>query len=300
VARLAHEGCTAIVTVLNPGVDPLPIHAWLTGQGFRRVVGMVEARHIGMASDTYWLASCAAMTPPVHEAEWLFDTLADEASRQTLMEAILLRRTGDVSQLRSPAPSEQYIPAGLPVPRANVRFVDGGAFDGDTILQLLNSGVSFEAVAAFEPDSANYAALVARVKVSLGGAATSLWPCGLDATTRQVRFQADGLASSGITAQGETMIQTVAFDSALPGWCPNYVKLDIEGAERDALYGMAATLQAVRPALAVCVYHKPADLWELPRVVAELLPNVDLFLRSHAWNGFDLVLYAIPRGMAQF
>ena len=232
-------------------------------------------------------------------AEWLFAALADDLSRRTLVEAILLRRTGDVSQLRSPAPSEQYLPAGVPVPRTNVRFIDGGAFDGDTILQLLNAGISFEAVAAFEPDLANYATLVGRTTDSLGSAAATFWPCGLDATTRQVRFQADGLASSGIAENGEAIIQTVALDSALPRWNPTYVKLDIEGAEADALDGMAATIQAARPTLAVCVYHKPADLWKLPRVVTELLPNADLFLRSHAWNGFDLILYAVPREMAK-
>jgi len=299
VLQFAAEGCTAIVTVFNPGVDPLPIHELLTEKGFCRVFGMVEARQFGLVSDAFWLAALDQMTPPAQEADWLFNSLADDLSRQTLEEAIVLRKTGDVRQLRLPTPLDQYVPAGVPIPRVNVRFVDGGAFDGDTILQLLNAGVRFEAVAAFEPDRLNYAALVQRTNNPLGNIAATLWPCGLDAIPRQVRFSASGLASSGIAEQGSEVIQTVAIDTALRGWRPSYIKLDIEGAEADALRGMSATLQTARPVVAVCVYHKPADLWQLPRLVADLLPDANLFLRSHAWNGFDLVLYAVPREMAK-
>lgn len=299
VLQFAAQGCTAIVTVFNPGVDPLPIHDLLADKGFPRVVGMVEARHFGLVSDVFWLAAPDQMVPPAHEAERLFESVADDLSRRTLEEAIVLRKTGDVRQLRSPTPLDQYVPSGVPIPRTNVRFVDGGAFDGDTIVQLLNAGIRFESVAAFEPDPLNYAALVERTKNPLGNIAATLWPCGLDAVPRQVRFSASGLASSGIAEQGSEVIQTVAVDTALRGWRPSYIKLDIEGAEADALRGMSATLQTARPAVAVCVYHKPADLWQLPRLVADLLPDADLFLRSHAWNGFDLVLYAVPREMAK-
>jgi hypothetical protein len=80
----------------------------------------------------------------------------------------------------------------------------------------------------------------------------------------------------------------------MPSFNPSYVKLDIEGAEADALQGMANTIRSARPALAVCVYHRPADLWELPYLVDGLMPECRLYLRAHAWNGFELVLYAIP------
>lgn len=299
VGRLGRQGCTAIVTVFNPGADPLPIHETLAAAGFRRIVGMVEARQLGLANDAYWIGAVDAMTPPAAEAEWLFNALADDQSRQACTEAIALRRTGDVRWLRSPSPSDQYMPAGVPLSRTAVRFVDGGAFDGDTIVQLRSGGFQIAALAAFEPDPANYELLVRRARAAVPTAEATLWPCGLDATSRQVRFQANGLASSGIAERGELMIQTVAFDAALPNWKPTYVKLDIEGAEEDALRGMANTLHEARPAVAVCVYHKPADLWQLPRLVSEFLPNADFFLRSHAWNGFELVLYAIPREMAR-
>ena len=82
----------------------------------------------------------------------LFEKLADDLSRATFLEAIALRRTGRPEFLRSVTPGDQYFPAGVPIPRTGVRFVDGGAFDGDTIAHLIEAGFVFEGIAAFEPD----------------------------------------------------------------------------------------------------------------------------------------------------
>jgi FkbM family methyltransferase len=295
VRALASDGCPVVVAVFNPAADPLPIWETLRADGFRRIVNMLEARQLMLAGDVYWLSSTAAMTPSVQDAAWLFDKLADEPSRHTLIDAIALRRTWNPALLRDPAPSEQYLPSGIPMPREKVRFVDGGAFDGDTLSQLAEQAVRFEAIAAFEPDIGNYAALCRRIAPMELRGDVSVWPCGLDSVTRQIRFHAQGLASSGMSATGDVVIQTVALDEALPRFRPTYVKLDIEGAEADALRGMARAIESSRPALAVCVYHKPADLWELPRLVDQLLPEADFFVRAHAYNGFDLVLYAVPR-----
>jgi hypothetical protein len=114
-----------------------------------------------------------------------------------------------------------------------------------------------------------------------------------------VRFRSQGLSSSSISPDGDAIIQILAFDECMPRFRPNYVKLDIEGAEASALKGMARTIQSSRPALAVCVYHKPADLWEIPMLIDELLPESNFYLRAHAWNGFDLVFYAVPHEMAR-
>jgi hypothetical protein len=69
------------------------------------------------------------------------------------------------------------------------------------------------------------------------------------------------------------------------------VKLDIEGFESQALDGMAELLTKFRPRLAMAIYHKPADLWELPLKVDAMLPGGRYALRQHGYNGYDTVLY---------
>jgi hypothetical protein len=76
---------------------------------------------------------------------------------------------------------------------------------------------------------------------------------------------------------------------------PDYIKLDVEGSELAALYGMRKTIASCEPHLAVSLYHRPDDLWVLVRTLVELAPYADLTIRQHSLNAFDTVLYAKPR-----
>jgi len=295
--RLALNGHTAIVSVFNFAVDPLEVHATLETIGFQRVVGAVELRQHFVIGETYWLGSSAEMVPPAAIAKSLFHRFKDSESIFTLEDAIALRRTCDPRYLRRLSAFDQYAPSTVPTPKTALRFIDGGAYDGDTLLGLRKAGCGFDAVAAFEPDPHNFIRLAGHVRQGGSAKETFLFPCGLGSHTEQVRFRSQGLSSSAIAQDGESLIQVVAIDDCVPMFRPNYVKLDIEGAEASALKGMKNTIRESRPALAVCVYHKPSDLWEIPRLVDELLPDATFYLRAHAWNGFELVLYAIPNEM---
>jgi len=49
----------------------------------------------------------------------------------------------------------------------------------------------------------------------------------------------------------------------------DYIKMDIEGAEREALAGARETLKTWKPRLMLDYYHRPDDAQVLPRVIAE-------------------------------
>jgi hypothetical protein len=83
-------------------------------------------------------------------------------------------------------------------------------------------------------------------------------------------------------------------DDLAAGTQPTFVKLDVEGDELAALEGGKATLERMRPVVAVCVYHRPEDLWTIPLFLHEVLPEHRMYLRAHAWDGFELVAYAVP------
>jgi hypothetical protein len=74
--------------------------------------------------------------------------------------------------------------------------------------------------------------------------------------------------------------------------------MNIEGAEIDALCGARSTIKRWMPKLAISVYHRPSDLWRIPRLVRELGPHYDLFLRQHDGGVIETVLYAIARSHA--
>jgi hypothetical protein len=86
----------------------------------------------------------------------------------------------------------------------------------------------------------------------------------------------------------------VAIDDVLAEIPPTFIKMDIEGAEAAALTGARRVVREARPILAVAAYHRQADLWELPLLVHDMGPDYRMFLRPHAGEGFDTVLYAAP------
>lgn len=52
----------------------------------------------------------------------------------------------------------------------------------------------------------------------------------------------------------------------------DYIKMDIEGAEREALRGAAAVLAKFRPRIMLDVYHRPDDMRVLPEVIRQANP----------------------------
>jgi FkbM family methyltransferase len=177
-------------------------------------------------------------------------------------------------------------------------FVDCGAYDGDTIekfLELTNGNC--ERIVAFEPDPANLSKLrdfVGRLPVDVRGRIE--WhQKAVGASNCRVRFAALGTDGSAISEEGMEM-ECVSIDSFFEGRPgPSIIKMDIEGAELDALAGARRTIHRHAPALAICAYHKQADLWQIPALIHSLNPGYQLFLRPHLADGWDLVCYAIPR-----
>ncbi len=80
---------------------------------------------------------------------------------------------------------------------------------------------------------------------------------------------------------------------------PNFIKMDIEGAEEDALRGAAEIIRQYHPTLAISIYHKHDDLWRLPQLIRGLYPDYELYIRHHFWGPWETVLYCVaPAGPA--
>ena len=72
-----------------------------------------------------------------------------------------------------------------------------------------------------------------------------------------------------------------------------FLKMDIEGSELAALRGAERIIREQRPKLAICVYHKPEDLREIPSLLLSYHPDYKLYLRHYSINETETVLYAI-------
>jgi hypothetical protein len=88
-------------------------------------------------------------------------------------------------------------------------------------------------------------------------------------------------------------------DNILAGVRPTIIKIDIEGLELDALKGGKHVIFNSRPILAVALYHKPNDIWQIPAYIHFLAPEYKIYLRRYAEECWEEVMYAIPKERAK-
>lgn len=229
---------------------------------------------------------------------WLRAELADDRSRQVLDAVIDYRLTADPECLASVIDSGRYHqglyhPAGLFDCTDDEVYVDAGAFDGDSLKWFKERvGDRFDRIIAFEPDPQTYARLVRNFS---NDARVEAINAGLHRKKSVLRFRDDASRGAIFVEDGEIAMDVVGLDELLAGSRASFIKMNIEGAEIDALYGARDTIQRWLPKLAVSVYHRPSDLWQIPRIVREFSGAYDLFLRQHDGGVIETVLYAVPR-----
>ncbi len=89
-------------------------------------------------------------------------------------------------------------------------------------------------------------------------------PCGVYSDEKQLRFAGGDKINSMISNNGNSFIQCIALDHVLPGFKPTFISMDVEGVELEALKGSEGLLKKSKPDLAVCVYHTPNHIWDIP------------------------------------
>ena len=72
----------------------------------------------------------------------------------------------------------------------------------------------------------------------------------------------------------------------------DFIKMDIEGSELEALKGAKNTIKRHKPRLAICIYHKIEDFYTIPKYIKELVPEYKLYVKHHTDREWETVLYA--------
>jgi hypothetical protein len=114
---------------------------------------------------------------------------------------------------------------------------------------------------------------------------------GQEESTVYFNFHEGG--ESGVKRDGQNAIRCVTLDKELKGKDPTFIKMDIEGYEAFALQGAREIIGKARPVLAICVYHMPLDILNLPLMIKNIVPDYHFIIRAYMPT-FEYVCYAIP------
>ncbi len=252
---------------------------------------------------------------------------ADEESRRVYDGIITAKLTGHMGTLRATESDEAEAFRTILGAARFRTTLDLGAYNGDTIRGLRIVAPCLQTVIAMEPDRRNFRKLAAyadtlreagdplrvlAVEAGAWSADTTLTfhgsgnrnaglsdrPRGTEAASPIASSDRNpyfGKAESVAVRSPDSLLAACMTDGTLPvGTRVDFIKYDVEGAEREALLGSRDVIRRDAPALLVSVYHRSGDLFELPRLVHELNPAYRLYLRRMAGvPAWDINLYAV-------
>ncbi|MBQ7477986.1 MAG: FkbM family methyltransferase [Selenomonadaceae bacterium] len=286
-----------LVVIILMG-DPRPVQQQLNQMGIRHVthVDLSIDDELGFTKDREEFAGTRSR---YLEA---YDLFEDEDSRKVYLNAVINR----IAPSRSRMSWDELYSKGeyFNIPFMNDNsggvFIDCGAWTGDTVKEFSDSvGGNYRRIHAFELDRENFLALQ---RNTAGMHDVVLHHAGVGEENGRVAYgkgEGDNEPSSGISIMkagtGEVQYaDIVRLDDALAGEDVTFIKMDIEGSETAALRGARELLRLQKPQLAICVYHRTSDFWEVPLLVREANPGYNLYLRHHYnRNAWGTVLYAV-------
>lgn len=230
----------------------------------------------------------------------LFDILEDEESKRIafykvsawfkLSDELKGLNYGDIFT------KDEYVPADIMCLQGNEVMVDCGSYTGDTLAYFMSEiGYnSFKKYICFELSKFNFKELKMRVDSFEANIQKRivLNNKGVSDTDAKIKYMGE-ISGTHISELGETEGEVIYLDKALKNEKVTYLKMDIEGSEISAIKGAKQLLQQNKPKCAICVYHKATDLWQIPILLKELVPDYKLYFRHHQTAQTDTVCYAV-------
>lgn len=173
-------------------------------------------------------------------------------------------------------------------------FIDGGCLNLMDTVKYMEFDPMWEKVYAFEPDRGNWEKCCEKAKEIPGiQDRVTVVNKGLWSEETELSF-ASNLGSSTISENGSETIQTIDLDTFMKDKGKvGFLKMDIEGAEMEALIGAKETIKRDKPNLAICLYHKNEDILEIPAYILELNSNYKFYIRHYSCYNWETVLYAV-------
>jgi FkbM family methyltransferase len=291
-----HGNALVICSIFSPHVGFEQLFARLKSHT-TNVISLFEFLWVAEQDDAsfYFLSRPTLLRGHLDDLMWLCEGMVDEESLQQLCAHVQFRLTLNYSAL--PAPRRTFWPTAIA--HRQIMYIDCGAYDGDTLVPFMRErGSQCRLAFPLEPDPGSFE----RLKANIAGLEPNdrqkiiPIPAATGRESTKLTFSAGNNQASALSESGEIEVQVKALDEiidehSIPG-DQIVIKVDVEGADLDTLQGARRAIVEREPWLAMSVYHKPSDLWTLPRHVAGLNQDYRFALRSNGADGADLMIYA--------
>ncbi|MCK5111340.1 MAG: FkbM family methyltransferase [Arcobacteraceae bacterium] len=220
----------------------------------------------------------------------IYNLLADDKSKEVFQKVINFKITFDLDFMEGFTNNhkEQYFDKQLLPDIKNISFLDGGGYIGDTIPQIIDNFPDFKRIYVVEPSKLH----INIAKKEFGHIENiEFINCGLG--SKKTEYLEEQIVQSNCNHNFQaTNIDTI--DNLIADKI-DFIKLDIEGAEQDAIDGAVNTIKKYKPILAICIYHKSKDWYKIPQKVLAINSEYKIYLRHYMEGIFETVMYFIPK-----
>ena len=220
--------------------------------------------------------------------ESAYALLADEQSRRVFKGALDFYYTGRLEYLKAIESDKDEAFRGI-LRLHNERYLDLGAYRGDTVDEFLSYTDGYESITAVEPNPKNFRKLSGHLADIKNATAVN---AGIADRAGVMYVTKGGGRMAALSSDGGIEIPVMTVDDI--DCNATYIKVDIEGMESTMLDGAVRTLKERRPKLNLAAYHRTEDLFTLVVRLHEIDPDYRIFLRKHPYIPcWDLNIYAI-------
>lgn len=227
--------------------------------------------------------------------EKIYNLLLDKTSQKVFLNLLMYRLTHNRDYvLRAYSMEPQYFISTFRGLSSNQVYVDCGAYNGDSFINYCQYNDVPKVAYLFEPDSKNYNFMNHSLQAYRKLCKINLIKKGAYKFTGSLYFDGGKGVNSRLLetpVKNSTQLSVTSIDDVIAEDI-TFIKMDIEGAEKEALLGAEKHIFNNYPKLAISIYHFNDDLWEIPLMIKSKFPKYENFqIRHHSKFNSETVLY---------
>lgn len=231
----------------------------------------------------------------IDKFKWLYNKLCDYRSKKVLIGIVNFWFEFDIQKLHQMTEGVfmDYFDLDITGTNQNHVFVDLGAYVGDTISDFINTYGKYKRIYGYEITPKTYTNL----KNNLSGYDNILIRQQGVGSMKGVMYVDDieNAAGNKLSDKGSIPVEIVTLDDDINEKI-TMIKMDIEGAEKDALLGSKRHIEEEKPQLLISAYHNSTDIFDIPQMIDNLREDYKFYLRFNGHNGIwpcDYVVLAV-------
>ena len=228
----------------------------------------------------------------------IYKILADEISKETYARMLAAKIYMDMDYVQQAYQEDPIYFSKNIFQFCEETYIDCGGFDGDTVLNFADQVKTIKHMYVFEAMQKPAERCRSRIEKKGLIGKTTIFQQAVYSKNGSLNFDLGaGNGDSSISQNGSIQVSAIRIDDVIKENV-TFLKMDIEGAEKDALYGAQRIIKENTPKMAICIYHLKDDFWKIPELILSINPHYKFLVRQHDPASFsETVLYCIPENM---